>query len=658
MKEHILITLCLSVFLLTGCGRKEKSPVPTVTPGEIVERVGEVAITRLEAPAFDSLSQDEKTAAYYLSLAVLVGRDIPYDQIHARQSELRRFLESVSLNIGYGAPVYYVDPFKAYLKMVWSFGGFYDLQTGRKIFPPVGEREITQLIFLALSNSGGELGNVTDLNLKRNYLVDTLLNAAVESNLYLPLAADMDLGSYPQTFYTGMASPEVQKFAAQYPRNSRLERRGDRLVELAYRTGDEELSAGPYAEELARVIENLEKARPYLPMDRVAVLDEMMQYFRTGKEASFDSAVAVQRSTTTSLDFVLGFDDARFDPLHKKGLWTGILFLSDDQTQAMIARLRASAEVWPYFPGLDPATAPRSIVAAQLLTAIGANGPLAPDVYRDPPLRAKAPENSQSLVFTNVLRTRAIAEAHYIEAEFCVDSSAVQRAEKYAADIALARALLAETFGLAPTEPDHFASWQAPTPQMILERAQQEIALLWLLHDPKLIEIGLLPDAGAQDEAYRAFARRLLLLQAADSAAYTEHKAFDLIAAYLLRSGALALGKKEGRTLCLAPNPPAMRILLLDLASQIQKVLQSGDPQSAAAFLERYHSDEDPVLRGEIESRLEELPAFKRLAFIMPQVEARFNPMGGVEEIFLQQPANFTEQMLFFGGEKTVKPNQ
>jgi len=314
-----------------GCGEGREKPGKAARSAQIAEQVGDIPILRLEAPAFDELAPDLQRAAYYLSQAVLAGRDIPANQINSRSAEIRMFLENIRLNATYAAPEYYVRPFEDYLQTVWIHSGFYDLASGRKLPPQIGERELVQLMFLALANSGGQLGSLLDINLKNQYILDTLFNPSIDSTFHLTadIISDDRLMSFPQGFYGGVTRSQVAFFTAKYPFNSRLIRRSDGLHEIPYRTGDDELALGLFAPDLEKVVGNLEKARPYLPPSRINAVDLLIEHLRTGRPSAFDSAAAIWRSNSAPLDFVLGFADPRFDPLGTKGLWTGLLFVPD-----------------------------------------------------------------------------------------------------------------------------------------------------------------------------------------------------------------------------------------------------------------------------------------------------------------------------------------
>ncbi|HEX7343352.1 MAG TPA: hypothetical protein VF398_03750, partial [bacterium] len=530
--------------------------------------------------------------------------------------------------------------------------GFYDLTIGRKLKPTFGGRELSQLMFLALANTGGQLASLLDINLKYAYIIDTLFNPSFDSTFLLPAdAASHNLNlDFPQGFYGGITTAEAITFQAKYPFNSRLTKRADGLHETVYRTGDDELAPGLFAPELGKVVGNLEEARPYLPPNRIQAADLLIQHLRTGRTSAFDSAAAIWRSSSAPLDFILGFADPRFDPLGNKGLWTGLLFVPDDVAQARLDRLREMAgELLAELPeGAAPSLGQCELKAAQLLTAIGANGPLCPDVYCDPPY-AKMDSPRQSIIFTNVLVARARAESAL---EFYASSADSARAVQYAGEIAFVEAALREV--LAGNSDELHPDWRnlPDKPPGILAAVQSKLVLLWLSQEPRLISVGLMPDAASQDEAYRRFARQFLSERAQTDLDRGE-QARRVIGNFLIASGALKLEKANERSFCQLVDGDLMRNRVMELLQRTQELNRERDRRAASEFIAKYSTLPDNLLPDRSDSHARDRDrreSIERVAFILPLIEADFNPMGGIEDVQLKRPAGFAEEMFLFGG--------
>ncbi len=222
--------ISLVTLLVAGCQRQVEESSDRLPESRILERVEEVAVISLDAPAFEGLTKDEKLLASHISEAILAGRDIPYDQIHAKNLEVRRFIEEISLGLTYGAREKYVDPFWLFLKKLWIYNGFYDLCTLKKISPPVDERILGNLMFVALSNTGGQLGELPDINEKFIWIKENVHNPSVDPVLFSNYTVNHNPSySTPVNFYEDIALDEIANFKPKYRQNSKVALVDDQL---------------------------------------------------------------------------------------------------------------------------------------------------------------------------------------------------------------------------------------------------------------------------------------------------------------------------------------------------------------------------------------------------------------------------------------------
>ena len=83
-----------------GSSNAAGAPAPDTAPASserkyLLERVGDAAVVQLYADGFRDLPLAEKTLIWHLYQAALAGRDIFYDQKHARSLEMRDVLEAI-----------------------------------------------------------------------------------------------------------------------------------------------------------------------------------------------------------------------------------------------------------------------------------------------------------------------------------------------------------------------------------------------------------------------------------------------------------------------------------------------------------------------------------------------------------------------------------
>jgi dipeptidyl-peptidase-3 len=655
IRSFIILLACCGSLL--GCTQGKKPRLTARTSG-VEERVGETAILRLGAPAFSALSQNDRAAVWYLSQAILAGRDITCDQIYPGQNRALRFAEKMSANLAYGVTPGNVEPYFRFVKVLQFHNGFYDLRSARKVgLGDFNPRLFTELLFVALANSGGELGSLIEVNLMRNFLVDTLLYPTIDPVLCRVSQDSARSEILPLGFYNRISLAEASKFAGRFPFNSRLVRRDSTIVEQVCRAGDEETAPGLYATELTRVIENLEKGRPYLPPERVPAVDLLIRHLRSGEPAAFDSAAALWRSGSTPVDFLLGFCDTRFDPLGSRGLWTGFLSLRDEAAQTNVDRLLQVAkelQTESLEEGSQPA-ALGQIKAVQLLTATGADGPRYSDVYRDPPCPDSISGPGQSLIFINVLSARAQARAQGIESLFCRDAADSSLAVKWAADLAFVQTVLAEYgHAILPSEAECRCCNGGDVNRNVLQEVLVQAQSWRLMGEPILATLGLIPTEAA-GQIYRSLGRQYLVSLGEGAPEGGNPQPLQILGNYLVETGALKLEKVSGRTICEPTGAGLVRQKLAVLADSLNLILADSGAQQRRAFVSKYSRPNPAGLTEEITSQLQQARAFREEAFILPIVAARFNPMGGLEAVRLEQPESFAEEMLIYGGLETGK---
>jgi dipeptidyl-peptidase-3 len=652
MKIRAAVIFCCFLILTGGCARAPREKAVVFSVGDVVERVGDCALLRTDASGFARLDQNARIAAYYLYRAVLAGKDIPRIQIEPRQAQGMRFMAQIGAHIRYGAPDYLVEPYRNFLKTVWINGGFYDLHTGRKLPASIGQREISQLMFVALSNSGGTLGDLTEINLQAATLLDTLFSAERYPTLFPAVDSSGNfLQEFPQSFYDGLSAAEAAGFRGHHPLNSNWLKKDGRIVETVYRTGDEELAPGPFAALLKQVIENLEKARPYLPADRIAAADDVIRYLRTGDPTALDSAGANQCGSRAAVDFVFGFTDTRFDPLQTKGLWTGMLCLLDSTAQGKLDQLYAALpNLLSAFPGASETKRDlRSVTAGQLLAATSPLFPLCPDGYQSPPGESGG-ETASRWIFTNILEARAVARAQTLEAAFCRDEEEREAAQLYSINTAFVRTALELMLGLPPQPPLGMDHQKEATEEDILRCAYADLAVLWLFREERLQKMGILPEARVADEAYRSYARRYLLEPVLKEMGAGRRRAVMLICNYLIERGGLKLEEDADGIYCRLPDASLMRDQVFELAGKLEALRRAGKPEALRDFIRRYATEPDPSLVEKAGNRLSKAGTFTTTAFILPLIQADFNPMGGIEKVYLRQPADLAEEMLIYEG--------
>ncbi len=123
----------------------------------LLERVDDAAVVQLYADGFASLSLREKVLVWHLYLAALAGRDIYYDQRHARSIEMRRVLEGILTHAG-GIDARVLAEIRRYTKLFWINSGPYNNVTARKFVLRLTRPELIDAA-LAAARAGAVLSS-------------------------------------------------------------------------------------------------------------------------------------------------------------------------------------------------------------------------------------------------------------------------------------------------------------------------------------------------------------------------------------------------------------------------------------------------------------------------------------------------------------------
>src|SRR5215211_418861 len=115
----------------SGKRRRTYNKAMTSDRKYLLERVGEAAVAQLYADGFAELPLDQKILIWHLYRAALAGRDIYYDQRHARSLEMRHVLEEI-LTHPDGIDPATLAEIERYTKLFWINSGPYNNLTARK----------------------------------------------------------------------------------------------------------------------------------------------------------------------------------------------------------------------------------------------------------------------------------------------------------------------------------------------------------------------------------------------------------------------------------------------------------------------------------------------------------------------------------------------
>lgn len=191
-----------------------------------------------------------------------------------------------------------------------------------------------------------------------------------------------------------------------------------------------------------------------------------------------------------------------------------------------------------------------------------------------------------------------------------------------------------------------------------IEEARADLFGLYYLADPKLIELGLVPDAEAYKSQYYHYMMNGLLTQLVRikpgnqiEEAHMRNRA--IIARWCLAhaDGCVELESVDGKTYVKVNDYPRLRTLFGRLLAEIQRIKSEGDYEGAKAMVETYGVKIDAKLHHEVLSRYEKLNIAPYKGFINPWMKPVLDADGNIVDVKLDYTESYAHQMLRYSQE-------
>jgi dipeptidyl-peptidase-3 len=198
-----------------------------------------------------------------------------------------------------------------------------------------------------------------------------------------------------------------------------------------------------------------------------------------------------------------------------------------------------------------------------------------------------------------------------------------------------------------------------------LEEARADLFALYYLADPKLIELGLLPDKEAYKSEYYAYMMNGLITQLVRIAsgkdveeAHMRNR--QMIARWVYEQGkadnVTELRQRDGKTYVVVNDYDKLRSLFGLLLAEVQRIKSEGDFEGGKQLVEAYGVKVDPELHAEILSRYARLNLAPYKGFVNPVMKEVKNSVGKVTDIVLDYSEGYVEQMLRYGKNYSFLP--
>ena len=642
------------------------------------ERFADIQMLRYQLNGFDKLNPNQKALIYYLSEASLWGRDITTDQHGKYNLAIRSLLEDIYTRYQGDKESNDWKAFCTYIRQVWFGSGIYHHYSQDKFTPGFSEEWFRrELAGTGTAVPAAEIDEICRVMFDPTVLpkgvnlaadVDVVLNSA--HNFY----GDGVTQNEVEAFYAGMKerwSAENNNRAGQAPMfglNSTLVKENGKLKEETWKAG------GKYGAIITKITENLLHALPYAEnAQQRAALEELISYFVTGDLETFDKySIAWVKSLDGMVDCILGFIETYGDPLSMKGTFEGIVQYKDLEATKRTQTISQNAQWFEDRSPVDPRFRKPKVkgVTANVINS----AMLAGDSYPSTPIGVNLPNSdwiraqygSKSVTIFNITDAyNKAARGNGFNEEFVVDEETRQLMEKYGDACDYLHTDLHECLGhgsgqlLPGTDPDALKNYSSTN-----EETRADLFALYYLADPKLVELGLLPNEDAYKASYyqqmmNGLMTQLVRIKPGDNIEEAHMRNRALIANWCFEKGkknkVMELVKKKGKTYLRINDYKALRALFAELLAEIQRVKSEGDFEACKNLVETYGVKVNKKLHKEILERYKQLNLAPYKGFINPVMTPVFDKDGKVTDVKVDYTEAYDAQMLRYSKQYSVK---
>lgn len=634
-----------------------------------VEQFADLQILRYRVPGFEKLSLRQKQLIYYLSQAALEGRDILYHQNGKYNLPVRRLLEAVY--VAYKGPRD-TDEFRAfevYLKRVWFANGIHHHYSCDKFVPGFTPDYLRSLVEslpadalpLAEGETCTKLCNRLFPVIFDPEVMPKRVNQADGEDLILTSAANYYEGVTQQEaedFYAAMKTPGETE-PVMYGMNSRLVKKDGVVQEEVWKIG------GMYGEALQKIVSWLDKAAEVAENDRQReVIRLLTEFYRTGDLKTFDAySIVWLKDTDSQVDFVNGFIESYGDPLGIKASWESIVNFKDLEATRRAELISENAQWFEDHSPVAPQFRKEKVkgVSAKVITAAMLGG----DLYPSTAIGINLPNSnwirsvhgSKSVTIGNLTSAyNQAARGNGFRDEFVYSPVEIGLLDKYADITGDLHTDLHECLGhgsgrlLPGVDPDALKAYGST-----IEEARADLFGLYYIPDPRMVELGLVPDAEAYKAEYYAYMMnglmtQLVRIEPGCNVEEAHMRNRQLIARWALEQGAeqkvVELVVRNGKTFVRINGYEHLRSLFGRLLAEVQRIKSEGDYEAARQLVETYAVRIDPALHAEVLERYRQLHLAPYKGFINPVYTPCYDVEGRWTDVKVDYTEGYAAQML------------
>ncbi len=661
MKRLIRIMISFGALaIIAGCQQRTEEEIKEFH--YLLDEFADLKVMRYKVPGWEDLTLQQKEYAYYLAEAAKYGRDILWDQNGEYNLRIRHAVENILDNYKGDRGSEDFKKFETYAKRLFFSNGIYHHYAEDRFTP-----ECSQAYFQTLMESVGDGG-------KCQLLLPVIYGSAGKDQRR-STSTDGDIVQLSGVnFYDGVTRQEVEDYYASiavpddphpisYGLNTKVVKENGKVVEKPWKVG------GIYDGALSKICEQLRKAAAVAENDiQKHALELLIEYYKTGDLRKWDEFnVEWVKDTEGTVDFINGFVEDYNDPLGRKGAWEGYVNIKDKAASERTEILCGNAQWFEDNAPIDPRFKKKEVkgITAKVVNAVC----LAGDSYPSTPIGINLPNadwirkdhGSKSVTIANITHAYDYAAEESPASalkEFAYDDAEIEFYKKYGSYADEIHTDLHECLGhgsgqllpgVSTTALGEYSS--------ALEEARADLFGLYYTADPKMVELGIMPDPEAYKAEYSAYIRNGLFVQfnrvelgRPNTEAHMQNR--KLIAEWCYEKGAKdnVIEKKvrDGKTYFVVNDFQALRGLFAQLLAEIQRIKSEGDYAAGKKLIETYAVNIDPELHKEVKARYEALNLKPYGGFINPEIVPVYKGREIVDYEIVYKD-NYLEQMLEYG---------
>jgi dipeptidyl-peptidase-3 len=668
----------MAIIVFTSCGEKK---VMNNDFKYFSEKFADLQVLRYQVPAFEELTLRQKKMLYYLYQAALSGREIIYDQNYKHNLTIKRTLEAIISSYKGDRTTDDYKKFLVYTKRFWFSNGIHHHYSNQKFIPDFSEEYFAELVKKSSVERFPFIGLETPDELIAR-IIPLIFDPKVDAKKINRNPEDDLIVTSADNYYEGVTQKEVEDFYSKridkndpepisYGLNSKLIKIDNELIEKTYKVG------GMYTNAIEQTVYWLKKAVEVTENEKQkAALNTLIKYYKTGDLKTFDEyCIQWVQDTDSKIDVVNGFIETYGDPLGYRGAFESIVSFVDPEATKRIAAIANEAQWFEDNSTIMDEHKKKNVkgISATVITVIVESG----DAHPSTPIGINLPNpnwmranyGSKSVSLGNIInsydevaKTSGMLEEfgfseeqNEIEREYGILGSSLETDMHEV--IGHASGIINEGVGTPKETLKNYAS--------VIEEGRADLVALYYLLDPKLVEIGVMPNQNAGKAEYLDFIRNGLLWQLrrvklGDDIEQSHMRNRQMVASWVYEKGkpenVIEKVLRDGKTYFVIRDFEKLRELFGRLLRETQRIKSEGDYEAAKNLVETYGVKIDYDLHKEVIERYSKLNIAPYTGFINPRLVAVFEG-DEIVDVKIEFPDDFQNQMMEYAEEYSLLPN-